>query len=479
MKKSDITNLQNIKDERVQKIISQVQNDGGIILYVYLRGSHCQGLDTETSDEDYGMFYASKVENLLDLGFNYKDQYADDKNDVYCQDIQKVSHLLLKSNPTVLETLFVDDEFVIYEHPIITELKNNRDRFISKECFNTFFGYARSQSIKSTGQNKMATQPIIERKTPLDFCYTFHKQGSTPIKKWLEYRGLKQQYAGCNNIPNADFMHGVFYSFGNHFRFENISLDEFLSWYQPEKVYDVINAFRILGTLKENSADDKEIENAENNIKKAQHQNFVKCILEHYNVKEDDEDAVREFLRNFYNEQIQKVLPYKGICGEDSEELRLSSVEKDEMPLCHMHYNKDKFSTHCKDFSRQKKWISERNPERFRQNMENLKKQSDAKEKAGFYDSKNLASCFRMIQNAIEIARDGKYIVNRRNIDRDFILKIKKGELSYNEIMEIVNKKTEEMNQLQKTSTIPEHIDQEFLNNWLLNVRMKQLNGEL
>lgn len=101
------------------------------------------------------------------------------------------------------------------------------------------------------------------------------------------------------------------------------------------------------------------------------------------------------------------------------------------------------------------------------------------KKKLDFFDAKNLAACYRMIQNSIEIARDGKYIVNRRNIDRDLILRIKKGELSYNEIMDIVNKKKDEMNQCQNVSTLRETVDVDYLNQWLLDVRHKQLNGEL
>lgn len=464
---------------RLQKFKDQIDASGGKILYLYLRGSHCQGTNTETSDEDYGGLYITNTDNMLDLHFNYKEQYLDDRNDVYIQEIGKFTSLLLKSNPTVLEALFVDDEFVIYEHPVITELKAHRDLFLSKQCFNPFYGFATSQIEKATGQKKMVTQPIVERKSPLDFCYTTHKQGSTPIKKWLEYRGMKQEYCGLNNIPNMDFMHGVFYAWGNHLRYENISKDEFLSWYHPREKYDVIAALKTYGQLKDNSASEEEIAKAEEAVHIAQHQNFINAILTHYNVWDEDETCTEIYLANFYDKEIANVLPYKGICGEDSEELRLSSVMKDERPVCHMHYNKDKFSSHCKDYKRQDTWKKERNPERFRQNIENLKKQSDSKEKSGFYDSKNLAACFRMLQNSIEIARDGKYIVNRRNIDRDLILKIKKGELTYNEIMSIVNKKKEEMTHWQKISTLREEVDVDYLNKWLLDVRYKKLNGEI
>ena len=466
-------------DKRLEEFKQKIEADGGKVLYLYLRGSHCQGTNTETSDEDYGGLYITAPDNMLDLHFKYKEQYLDDKNDVCIQEIGKFASLVLKSNPTVLESLFVDDEFVIYEHPVITELKRQRDKFLSKQCFNPFYGYAVSQIGKATGQKKMVTQPIIERKTPLDFCYTTHMQGSTPMKKWLEYRGMNQKYCGLNNIPNMDFMHGVFYAWGNHLRYENISKEEFLSWYRPREYYDVISAFARLSQAMTFDLPKKDVDEARQHVLDAQHQNFIKTILDHYNVTLEDETCIELYLANFYDEQMKKVLPYKGICGDDSEELRLSSVEKGEMPVCTMHYNKDKFSTHCKDWKRQETWKKERNPERFRQNMENLQKQTDAKDKAGFYDSKNLAACYRMIQNSIEIARDGKYIVNRRDIDRDLILKIKKGELTYNEIMDIVNKKKDEMNHWQNISTLRDEVDVEYLNQWLLDVRYKMLRNEL
>lgn len=478
MNKSDINNIRTITDDRVREIISQVEDDGGKILYIFLRGSHCQGTNTETSDEDYGMFYVADVNSLLDLGFKYKDEYKDSKNDVYCQELGKFCRLLLKANPTVLESLFVDDEFVVYEHPLFTELKKCRDMFLTKDCYGPFIGYAKSQLVKGGSQNKAVMKPLLSRKTPLDFAFTFHKQGSTPIKKWLEYRGMKQQYCGLNNIPNCDMMHGLFYAWGNHFRYDNISKDEFLNWYQPHMDYDILLLFRLLDQF-EQSNDELNIEVTKKGILNAQHQNFIQTIFEHYHVIEEDESMRKSWLSKFYDDEIKKVLPYKGICGEDSEELRLSSVEKDERPLIHIHYSKDKFSQHCREWKEQQEWIEHRNPERFRQNVENMEKFKNRQESKGFYDSKNFCQMLRLLSCWVEIVRDGKYIVNRRNIDREYLLSIKRGELTYNEIIEKAKEKIAEAEKYTKTCTLPEHCDVEFLNKWLLDVRHKQLNGEL
>ena len=58
---------------RLQKFKDQIDASRGKILYLYLRGSHCQGTNTETSDEDYGGLYITNTDNMLDLHFNYKE----------------------------------------------------------------------------------------------------------------------------------------------------------------------------------------------------------------------------------------------------------------------------------------------------------------------------------------------------------------------------------------------------------------------
>ena len=107
----------------------------GLLLYKYIRGSHVYGTNTETSDIDEGGIYICPNDQLLDLGFDYQNEVCDEKHDTCWWEIGKFMKLLLSSNPTVLEALFVPDDKVLYEHPIITELKKHRDKFITKQCF--------------------------------------------------------------------------------------------------------------------------------------------------------------------------------------------------------------------------------------------------------------------------------------------------------------------------------------------------------
>lgn len=102
---------------------------------------------------------------------------------------------------------------------------------MTKACFKPFMGYAKTQIIKARGLNKKIVNPAKERLEPLDFAYTFYNQGSTKIKNWLEYRGLKQQYCGLVHIPNMHDTYGVYYDWGNHFNDEEIIVEELWNEY--------------------------------------------------------------------------------------------------------------------------------------------------------------------------------------------------------------------------------------------------------
>ena len=91
--------------------------------------------------------------------------------------------------------------------------------------FPTFFGYGKSQIEKCRGLNKKIVNPVNERLTPLDFCYTFKGQGSTKIINWLDNRGLKQNYCGLVNVPNMHDMYDLYYDWGLHFQNENVFLN--------------------------------------------------------------------------------------------------------------------------------------------------------------------------------------------------------------------------------------------------------------
>ena len=432
----------------------------GLLLYHYVRGSQAYGLALPTSDTDHGFVYLAPPEQLLGLGFDYQDQIASEKNDDSGYELNKFMQLLLKSNPTVLESLFIPEKCILYEHPIMTEIKKYRDKFITKECFKPILGYSYEQIKKCRGLNKRFLQEKIERKGILDFVYTYHKQGSSKIQNWLEYRNLKQKYCGLVNVPNMHDNYSVFYDWGNHFLNENVTFNDLKEAYLDDNVYDTINIV-------------KRLKNGEKNLdlvkklRKAQFKNMVNFIMEKYDLRSTSAYLPRMKTLRRLNEWFnnQKPIGYKGMTNEaeTSNELRLSSVEQGVLPICHISYNKDGYSSHCRVWKEYQDWIKHRNPVRYESN---LKKS---------YDAKNMCECFRLINCGIEIARGEGYKVDRNNIDADFLLDVKNHKYEYNELMEMLEKKNDEMQKAMAESTIPEKIDVEFVNDLLLKIRKQQL----
>jgi predicted nucleotidyltransferase len=414
--------------------------DNDLLLYEYIRGSQAYGLATETSDVDTGGVYISPITDIIGLGIDYKEQISSSKHDDVWYELNKFFKLLLTSNPTMIEALFVPDDCVLYEHPIMTEIKKHRELFITKKMFPTFFGYGKSQIEKCRGLNKKIVNPVKERLTPLDFCYTFYKQGSTKIFNWLDNRNLDQKYCGLVSVPNMHDVYDVYYDWGNFFQEKNITFEMLRDAFINPSKYDKLF-------------------------------NLGQFILTHYHLISEDnggwyESETMENLQQWFNNQ--KPIGYKGIMNEDmtSNELRLSSVSKNELPICHMSYNQTGYTKHCIDYKNYKDWEKNRNPIRYESNLNKN------------YDAKNVSHAFRLMQMCIEIAR-GEGIKVRRDEDRQFLLDVKHHKYEYDEIIKKLDEKKIEMDEAIKNSTIPDEINREKVNEILLNIRKTQIKNGL
>ena len=334
------------------------------LLYKYVRGSHLYGLETKDSDIDYGGLFFADKNDFLGLSFNYSPQVSDAKNDETWYEIGRFCELLLKSNSTILEALFVpEDKMVVKPNPIIMPLFENRDKFITKDCFKPFVSYAIEQIKKARGLNKKIVNPILERKWPLDFCYTFKAQGSTPVKYWLEYRNLKQEYCGLVNIPNMHDIYGVYYDWGKFFEDEGITSDELISLYGVRFAYD--DTPHWVDGLK-NAKTDEERRIYSEGLKMCYKVNMINFIVDFYGLYDwtDVDEAIE-----WWYEENKKPIGYRGIVKPNSNEIRLSSVLKGEKPVCYLSYNENGYTKHCVDYKNYQDWVKVRNPKRYESNL--------------------------------------------------------------------------------------------------------------
>lgn len=389
--------------------------------YKYVRGSTLYNTNIETSDVDYGGVFIAPNEVLLGLSAFYKDQISDEKHDTTYYEFNRWVELLIKANPNALESLYVPEDKVVGTiHPAIQLIIDNRDLFLTKECFKSLSGYAYAQIQKCRGLNKKCVQPIVKRKEVLDFCFVPYGQGATHVTKWLEDNGLKQKYCGLVSLPNMHDVYGLYYDFGTHVICEyNVDL---------------------------------------------RNKDQVNDLSDRLFYSDDDND--RLFLSSFmkYSDypSLYNLEPsgYHGIVSEtsDSNSVRFESVVKGDKPITIMTFNKSGYEAHCRNYKEYQEWVQKRNPARYESNLKSN------------YDVKNVAHCVRLLHMGLELARgEGFNVV--RTWDREMILDIRNHKYEYEEIIEYVEKIFAEMKELAAKCNLPKSADKVKINNLVLQAR--------
>ena len=419
--------------------------ENNLIAYEYRRGSHMYHLNVATSDVDTGGVFICSPEMLEGLRSEYVEQVADEKNDTVFYEFGRWIELLLKSNPTALESLFAPQDCIIGPvHPAVQYVLDHKEMFLSKECFKTFYGYAVSQIGKARGLNKKIVNPVTERLGVLDFCYTLSEDGtggSIPIKEWLKRYKLDQKYCGLVNIPNWRDTYGLFYDWAAYFHFENID------W------YDV--SFQSGGVKSPYSEflSEKDAGLITERIKNKEFFGYP-GIVKPFSITVHNPDGTEKVMSW---ENIDESTP--GVWKE-SNEVRLCSIPKGEKMLCPMHYNKDAYTCHCRDYNNYKEWEAKRNPVRYEGNLGHN------------YDSKNVMHCMRLVRMAKELAQ-GKGFNVVRDWDREYLLDIRNHKFEYEEVMDQLDKEKAEMEEAIKTCTLPDVVDYEAVNELLVEARKK------
>ena len=424
----------------------------GMIAFEYIRGSHAYGLNTATSDEDHGGVFICPKEMLYGLRSNYIEQVADEKGDTVFYEFGRWVELLLKSNPTALESLFIPKRCIVGEvHPMVQAIIDHRDMFLSKECFKTLTGYAVSQIGKARGLNKKIVNPVTERKDVLDFCYTFKDQGSQPIKEFLAKHNLDQKYCGLVNIPNMNCTYGVYYDFAAYFKFEFWDKGVFGDCELNEELFNSWCFDMRFRTVTKDILMDYDY--VHKTYERVVNKNFFKYKgIVHPNVEVTNPDGTKEIL---YNVEVDK----ENNTMTESNDVRLCSIPKGETPICTMTYNKDGYQVHCREYKEYKEWEEKRNPERYKSNLNQN------------YDGKNMCHCMRLTRMGKELALGQGFNVER-TYDREYLLSIKNHELEYDEIMAQANKEKAEMEEAIKNCTLPDMPDYAAVNEVLYKARL-------
>ena len=159
---------------------------------------------------------------------------------------------------------------------------------------------------------------------------------------------------------------------------------------------------------------------------------------------------------------------FKGIADKDSNQLKLSSIPK-ELVDCYqadMHFNLDAYSRHCKKYKEYQDWLAKRNTQRY----------VDINNHGQKIDGKNMLHCIRLITMGKEIA-EGKGLIVRRP-EFEYLISIRKGAIDLAKLLEQATTLKNEMEELYKTSTLPDKVDRGFFMALIPKIRKKFYKNE-
>ena len=390
----------------MEKITHEFLEQNGLILFECIIGSQAYGTQTPTSDVDKKFVYILPQDYILGTG--YVEQLNVNK-DYTGWELKRFLELMGSSNPTVLELLNTPEDCIITKHPLFQYVLDHKADFITKGCRNSFAGYAVQQIQKARGLNKKQNweKDKVTRKDVLDFVYVVNGEKSIPWKKWNETEKYDEKFCGVTNVPNARDLYAVYF--------------------------------------------DSDANNC-----------FNEKIPEHMR------EAAKEWRKD---EGHSMGFGYKGLVktGEganvaESNQLRLSSIPKGQTPICNIIYNKDSYSTHCKDYNEYEEWLANRNEQRY----------VDTQEHGQKIDGKNMMHCMRLIRMSKEIGR-GEGIIVRRP-DAQELLAIRRGEVDLDSLIDTAELEIKEMDKIFEDSDLPKSIDPELVNTLLIKIRREFYN---
>jgi len=170
--------------------------------------------------------------------------------------------------------------------------------------------------------------------------------------------------------------------------------------------------------------------------------NFENCYFLYYDHLAQMKSENPKFLTNGYG--------YKGITSIDSNEVLVSQVPDFVQLAGTLFFNKNAYSTHCKDYKSYQEWLETRNTQRF----------VDVEEHGQKIDGKNMLHCMRLLAMGKEIA-EGKGVIVKRP-DAEYLISVRKGKVDLNTLIEKAEKLKIEIDNAFDEASLPAKIDKEY-----------------
>ena len=160
----------------------------------------------------------------------------------------------------------------------------------------------------------------------------------------------------------------------------------------------------------------------------------------------------------FYNENAE----FNGIIRhEDANDVCLSSIPRESEQETLLYFNRDGYSTYCKEYKEYWQWVGKRNVERYKNTQDHGKN----------YDAKNMMHTFRLLDMAAEILTTSN--VNVRRPNREELLEIRKGTFDYDVLIQQAEEKLKAIDAAFDASDLPDEPNSVEIEAILIEIRRK------
>lgn len=176
-------------------------------------------------------------------------------------------------------------------------------------------------------------------------------------------------------------------------------------------------------------------------------------------------DHVKDTSKDNPRQELQSDFTFKGVVQDEelSNDISLSEVPLWYKSMCEglMYFNKDEYSTHCKEYREYQDWLKARNTQRY----------VDIQGHGQKIDGKNLLHCYRLLETGIEIAMDKTINVRRPNAG--FLIEIRKGKHDLEKLLEEAEVKIQQLDEAFAKSELPDKVDRGFFLSLLPKLRVQ------
>lgn len=426
------------------------------LIFECVAGSHLYGLNTPSSDLDKRGIYLEDIHDVLNINGRQNGEIADDKQDTKYYSLGKFLKLASECNPNIIELLWVPEKAILYKSTLYDELISHRDWFMSKRALHTFKGYAYAQIQRAKGLNKKGNS----------------------VSKYVNEDGIKLLRMLLNQPSNC--MTRVMQSDLNKMWIQQHFGSDFLAYLQKETVAwnpddpllksDIIDWNKI--------GDGSIMLFLSKEVKSMLPPTFRSFVYSYRRDLNGFPFRPREFNEDFDKYDISKVegIPNvyrlyrngKGFFDEEAMNLKFESISKER----EIDDWEGVISVDIEGYTRARKeyasfweWMNNRNEARYTNDWDS----------EGKVDWKNLMHTMRLLICSESIAKTGIPKVNFEGEEREYLLNIRNGVYSYEEVLDKATKMMDEMDGMFEKSNLPNSSNFNAINDWYIKIIEQQV----